>query len=43
MALLRDREGSGVQDMGIERKDTHEGTAVGRREAMDGEKGLTGE
>ncbi len=30
--------------MGIEREkeDTHEGTAMGRREAIDGEKGRTG-
>ncbi len=37
MAILKDRVGAGIQDMGIKRWSTHEGTAVGRREATDGE------
>ncbi len=42
MAILRDRVGTGIQDMGIKRGSTHEGTAVGRREATDGEMDQTG-
>ncbi len=46
MTIQRERVGTGVQDIGIERErergNTHEGTAVGRREAMGGEMCWTG-
>ncbi len=42
MNTLIDREDTGTPNLGVERGDTHEGTAVGRREAKEGAMDQTG-